>query len=120
MNNVFQIGDVKLDNILKNGYLIKEDENIVLSEITMADGTKRQNIAEKKKIIIKIRFTKINSETLATYLNLMNDDFEATYYSPKYKNNKTATFRLREKPDIEMIGSYIDLFEEFEIQLESV
>lgn len=120
MDNVFQIGDVKINNILKSGYLIKEDENIVLSKMTMADGTERQNIAEKKKIIIKIRFTKINSDTLTTYLNLMNDDFEATYYSPKYKINKTATFRLSEKPDIEMIGSYIDLYEEFDIQLESV
>ena len=120
MNNVFQIGNTILDNILKNGYSIKEDEDIILSEMTMADGTKRQNIAEKKKTIVRIRFTKINSETLATYLTLMENDFEATYYSPKYKINKTATFRLSEKPDIEMIGSYIDLFEEFEIQLESV
>ena len=86
----------------------------------MADGTERRNIAEKKKIIIKIQFTKIDGTTLADYLNLMQNDFVATYYSPKYKTNKTATFRLKEKPDIEMIGSYIDLYEEFDIELESV
>lgn len=86
----------------------------------MADGTIRRNIAEKKKTIIKIKFTKINGNTLANYLTLMQNDFEAIYYSPKYKTNKTATFRLTEKPDIEMIGSYIDLYEEFDIELESV
>ena len=86
----------------------------------MADGTTRRNIAEKKKITIKIKFTKIDGTTLSNYLTLMQDDFEATYYSPKYKVNKTATFRLKEKPDIEMIGTYIDLYEEFDIELESV
>lgn len=86
----------------------------------MADGTKRRNIAEKKKVTIKIKFTKINGTTLANYLVLMQEDFEATYYSPKYKTYKTATFRLTEKPDIEMIGTYIDLYEEFDIELESV
>ena len=50
----------------------------------------------------------------------MENDFEAVYFSPKYKTRKTATFRLKEKPDIEMIGSYIDLYEEFDIELESV
>lgn len=86
----------------------------------MADGTERRNIAEKKKNIIKIKFTKIDGTTLSNYLTLMQDDFEATYYSPKYKTNKTATFRLKDKPDIEMIGTYIDLYEEFDIELESV
>lgn len=86
----------------------------------MADGTDRRNIAEKKKTIIKIKFTKIEGATLATYLTLMESDFEATYYSPKYKTHKTAIFRLKDKPDIEMIGSYIDLYEEFDIELESV
>lgn len=88
--------------------------------MTMADGTIRRNIAEKKKIIIKIKFSKIDGNTLADYLTLMENDFEAIYYSPKYKTTKTATFRLTEKPDIEMIGTYIDLYEEFDIELESV
>lgn len=86
----------------------------------MADGTTRRNIAEKKKVIITIKFSKISGNILANYLNLMENDFEATYYSPKYKTNKIATFRLNEKPDIEMIGTYIDLYEEFDIELESV
>lgn len=105
---------------MKNGYIIKEDEDIVLAKLTMADGTTRRNIAEKKKITIRIKFTKIEGTTLASYLSLMGDDFSATYYSPKYKTNKTATFRLKDKPDIEMIGTYIDLYEEFDIKMESV
>ena len=86
----------------------------------MADGTIRKNIAEKKKVVIKIKFTKIDGTTLANYLTLMEKDFEATYYSPKYKMHKTAVFRLKEKPDIQLIGTYIDLYEEFDIELESV
>lgn len=86
----------------------------------MADGTIRRNIAEKKKIIIKVKFTKIDNETLSDYLTLMQNDFVATYYSPKYKIHKMATFRLKSKPDIEMIGNYIDLYEEFDVELESV
>lgn len=105
---------------MKNGYSIKEDIDIVLSELTMADGTTRRNIAEKKKVTIKIKFTKIDGETLSKYLTLMQEDFNATYYSPKYKTHKEALFRLTEKPDIEVIGSYIDLFEEFDIDMESV
>lgn len=92
----------------------------MLSTLTMADGTIRENIAEKKKVKVKIKFTKINGDTLSKYLDLMNDDFEAKYYSPKYKTQKTAVFRLVNKPEVSMIGSYIDLYEEFEIELESV
>jgi len=105
---------------LKNGYIIKEDEDIVLAELTMADGTIRRNIAEKKKTTIKIKFTKIDGGTLSNYLTWMENDFEATYYSPKYKTTKISVFRLVEKPDIEMIGTYLDLYEEFDIELESV
>lgn len=86
----------------------------------MADGTERKNIAEKKKTSIKLKLTKIDSDTLANYLALMSDDFEATYYSPKYKIHKTAFFRLTNKPDVEMIGSYLDIYEEFDVALESV
>ena len=120
MDNILQIGSIKIEHILKNGYVTKEDEDIVLAELTMADGTKRKNIAEKKKTTIKIKFTKIDGSILSDYLTLMENDFEATYYSPKYKTHKTATFRLIDKPDIEMIGTYIDLYEEFDIELESV
>lgn len=91
-----------------------------MAKMTMADGTVRRNIAEKKKITIKIKFTKIDGNTLSNYLTLMQDDFTPLYYSPKYKTQKSTTFRLKDKPDIEMIGSYIDLFEEFTVTMESV
>ena len=104
----------------KNGYGLKEDQDIVLSTLTMADGTERRNIAEKKKVTISLKFTKIDGNTLSNYLLLMDNDFKATYYSVKYKTTKTATFRLTEKPNIEMIGSYLDILEEFDVNLESV
>ena len=104
----------------KNGYGLQEDQDKVLKKITMADGTERRNIAEKKKVTINLKFTKIDVNTLSNYLALMEGDFQATYYSFKYKTVKTATFRLSEKPNIEMIGSYLDLLEEFDVTLESV
>lgn len=104
----------------KNGYAIQEDEDKVLSTLTMADGTERRNIAEKKKVTINLKFTKIDGNILSNYLTLMSSDFQATYYSFKYKTSKTATFRLTEKPTIEMIGSYLDILEEFDVTLESV
>lgn len=86
----------------------------------MADGTERRNVAEKKKVTINLKFTKIDINTLSSYLELMDGDFQATYYSFKYKTTKTATFRLSEKPNIEMIGSYLDFLEEFDVTLESI
>lgn len=86
----------------------------------MADGTERRNIAEKKKVTITLKFGKIDIDNLSSYLALMEDDFSATYYSFKYKSNKTAIFRLKDKPSIEMIGSYLDILEDFSLILESV
>lgn len=86
----------------------------------MADGTERRNIAEKKKVTITLKFGKIDVDNLSSYLTLMEDDFSATYYSFKYKTHKTATFRLKDKPNIEMIGSYLDILEDFNLTLESV
>lgn len=120
MDNVFQIGTTPIKYLRKNGYIIKEDQDKVLKTLTMADGTERRNIAEKKEVSIKLKFTKIDVDTLAEYLLLMDGDFEAKYRSLKYKTQKTATFRLKEKPDIEMIGSYLSILEEFEVTLESV
>lgn len=120
MNNVLRIDTTTIKFLQKNGYGIQEDQDIVLKTLTMADGTERRNIAEKKKVTINLKFTKIDTNTLSNYLTLMGNDFQATYYSFKYKTFKTAIFRLTEKPNIEMIGSYLDVLEEFEVTLESV
>lgn len=99
---------------------MQEDQDIVLKKITMADGTERRNIAEKKKVTISLKFGKIDVDNLSSYLTLMENDFSATYYSFKYKTYKTATFRLNDKPNIEMIGTYLNILEDFSLILESV
>ena len=91
-----------------------------MKKVTMADGTERRNIAEKKKVTITLKFGKIDVDNLSSYLTLMENDFSATYYSFKYKTHKTATFRLHDKPNIEMIGSYLNILEDFNLTLESV
>ena len=47
---LLKIGTTKLKYILRGGYEIQEDQEIVLAKITTADGTERRNIAEKRSI----------------------------------------------------------------------
>ena len=42
---LLKIGTTKLKYILRGGYEIQEDQEIVLAKITTADGTERRNIA---------------------------------------------------------------------------
>ena len=88
---LIKIGTTKLKYILRGGYEIQENQPIVLAEATMADGTKRQNIAEKKKTIISITFSQITGDKIQEYNELWKNDFEATYWSKdnrEYKESK--------------------------------
>ena len=114
-----KIGDTKLGYILQNGYNCKENEDIVLASQTMADGTKRRNIAEKKKTIITISFSKITGDILKQYLDLMQGEFEMEYWS-RDRIYKTAIFRLTEQPETSLEYQQTERYDEFEIGLESV
>ena len=52
---LLKIGNTKIRYILKGGYQIQENQEIILAKKTMADGTTRRNIAEKRKTTIKIK-----------------------------------------------------------------
>ena len=64
---LIKIGNTKLNYILRGGYNIQENQDIVLDKKTMADGTERRNIAEKKKTTISIKFSQIDGLTLKNY-----------------------------------------------------
>lgn len=117
---LLKIGETKLKYILRGGYSIKENQEIVLANKTMADGTERRNIAEKKKTTISIKFSQIDGETLKQYCNLMLTDFEATYWSKDDRTYKVAIFRLNENPTNSLLYSKDEIYDEFEITLESV
>ena len=117
---LLKIGDTKLKYILRKGYQIQENQEIVLAKKTMADGTVRRNIAEKRKTTIKIRFSQIDGETLSSYCNLWLNDFEANYWSKDDRIYKTATFRVENKPNNSMLYSPDEIFDEFDVTLESV
>ena len=71
---LIKIGNTKLRYILSGGYQIQENQDIVLAKKTMADGTVRKNIAEKKKTIINITFSQIDGATLKEYNELWKED----------------------------------------------
>lgn len=119
-NYLIKIEDTILKYILSGGYQIQENQEIILSKKTMADGTERRNIAEKKKTTIKINFSQIDGATLQTYNELWKNDFTAEYWSKDDRMYKTAIFRVENKPTNAMLYSPDEIFDEFDVVLESV
>lgn len=117
---LIKIGNTKLRYILSGGYQIQENQDIVLAKKTMADGTVRKNIAEKKKTIINITFSQIDGATLKEYNELWKKDFTAEYWSKDDRAYKTALFRVETKPTNAMLSSTREIFDEFEVSMESV
>lgn len=117
---LIKIGETKLKYILSKGYEIQENQEIVLAKATMADGTERKNIAEKRKTTIKIEFSQIDGVTLKEYSGLWQEEFEMEYWSKDERAYKTGTFRLSQKPSNKMIYSVDEIYDEFRITMESV
>lgn len=117
---LIKINGTKLKYILSKGYRIQENQEIVLATKTMADGTERRNIAEKRKTIIEIEFSQIDGQTLQEYSSLWQNDFEAEYWSKDERVYKIGTFRLDSKPKNKMIYSVDEIYDEFSISMESV
>lgn len=117
---LLKIGNTKLRYILRGGYDIQENQDIVLKKKTMADGTIRKNIAEKKKTNIRVKFSQIDGQTLATYNNLWKNDFELVYWSKDDRIYKTATFRVSNKPSNAILYSPTEIYDEFNVEMESV
>ena len=117
---LIKIGTTKLHYILRGGYNIQENQDIELASKVMADGTKRRNIAEKKKTTINIEFSQIDGATLQSYINLLQGDFTMEYWSKDDRDYKVGVFRLNEQPTNSMLYSPNEIFDEFDITLESV
>ena len=117
---LIKISNTKLQYILRGGYNIQENQDIVLDSKTMADGTERRNIAEKKKTTINIKFSQIDGVTLKSYITLLQSDFTATYWSKDDRTYKTGTFRVENKPTNSMIYSSDEIYDEFNVEMESV
>ena len=117
---LIKIGNTKLKYILSGGYEIKENQEIILAKKTMADGTERRNIAEKRKTTIKITFSQIDGATLQEYCQMWVNDFTAEYWSKDERMYKTNVFRIETKPTNAMLYSTNEIFDEFDVVLESV
>lgn len=119
-NYLLKIEDTILKYILSGGYQIQENQEIVLSKKTMADGTERRNIAEKRKTTIKIKFSQIDGTTLQEYSSLWQNDFNVEYWSKDDRMYKNGVFRLPKKPTNSVLYSPKEIFDEFDITMESV
>lgn len=117
---LIKIGNTKIKYILSSGYTIQENQEIVLSKKTMADGTERRNIAEKRKTTIQLNFSQIDGATLQTYSKLWQNDFTVEYWSKDDRMYKTGVFRVSKKPENSMVYSKKEIFDEFEVVMESV
>ena len=117
---LIKIGDTKLKFILRGGYEIQENQEIILAKKTMADGTERRNIAEKRKTTIKITFSQIDGATLQEYCQLWLNDFTANYWSKDDRIYKTNVFRIETKPTNALLYSPNEIFDEFDVVMESV
>lgn len=115
-----KIGNTKLKYILRGGYEIIENQDIVLAKATMADGTTRRNIAEKKKTTISITFSQIDGATLSEYSTLWKGEFTLTYWSKDERTYKTGTFRITSEPSNSLLYSKNEIYDEFKITMESV
>lgn len=117
---LIKIENTKLKYILSGGYQIQENQEIILAKKTMADGTERRNIAEKRKTTIKIQFSQIDGATLQEYSSLWQNDFNVEYWSKDDRMYKTTVFRLSKKPSNSILYSVKEIFDEFDITMESV
>lgn len=117
---LIKIENTKLKYILSGGYQIQENQEIVLSKKIMADGTERRNIAEKRKTTIKLSFSQIDGATLYDYSKLWQNDFNVEYWSKDNRIYKTGIFRLTKKPTNSILYSPTEIYDEFDITMESV
>ena len=113
-------GETKFKYILRGGYNIQENQDIVLAKETMADGTERRNIAEKKKTTIQVTFSQIDGQTLKDYNEIWRNDFPLTYWSKDDRTYKQGTFRVEDKPENSLLLSTKEIYDEFDVEMESV
>lgn len=78
------------DKILLSGYEIDEQPNII-SKKQFANGKRKKIQTEYTDVIIKVNFGCFDGDTLADYLENLQDG-EYQYYSLKDKEKKNANF----------------------------
>ena len=85
------------DKILRNGYEIDEQENIIAKK-QMANGKRKQIVTSYIDCVIKINLGLLDNATYQEYKDYLTDG-EFQYWSYKYNQMKNANFIVT-KPSI--------------------
>lgn len=111
-------GDFEFKNILKGGYIIKEDEPEVISEVKMADGSIKRNYGDMPKTFIKIKFGKLDKDTYREYMSHFSKNEDVySYFSLKEQKMKPKKFFVT-LPEISVESTTRNYrYDEFEVEL---
>ena len=112
-------GDFTFKNILSEGYNITENEPDVLSETTMADGSKRRNYGPMPKTNIKVKFSQLNKDTYQEYMSHFSQNEDVySYFSPRQQKMLTKKFFVT-FPETSIVSiTKNHRYDEFEVELE--
>lgn len=113
-------GDFEFHHILSGGYKVLPNEPEVISEIKMADGSKKRNYGEMPKTCVKVKFGELDRNTYREYIShfkLPEDNY--TYCDTDTGEMLTKRFFVNRPEDtLNYIDDIDEVHEEFEIILE--
>lgn len=100
---ILKINDTDFSKFI-TGYEISDDEDIVLSEIQMAQGTKKIKVAPYTLTEIEVEFGFMTEARYQTLLSALTNSAGSVveYYSPKTGETKKAVF-YAELPRISVV-----------------
>lgn len=100
---ILKINDTDFSKLI-TGYEISDDEDIVLSEIQMAQGTKKIKVAPYTLTEIEVEFGFMTEERYQMLLAAITNPTGSVveYYSPKTGETKKAVFYAK-LPNIEVV-----------------
>ncbi len=106
-------------NILSGGYIIKEDEPDIISEVKMANGSIRRNYGDMPKTSIKVKFGKLNKDTYKEYMSHFskNEDIYSYFSLKEQKMKSKKFFVIFPEISVESICQK-HRYDEFEIELQ--
>lgn len=110
-------GNYKFSNILREGYILEENQPVILLKKTMANGNKKVVYADYTTDKISLKFGEMDGITLKEYMQNFTDG-AYTYWSFDDRTYKTANFIVTKGKRIMLNSQNGERIGEFDIILE--